>query len=453
MASMNSAGSCDSVVSANSGFSKDSLEHLSAEEKACLMFLEETIESLDTEEDSGLSNDEPDQLPNPGNIATKLADLSASISKSKLNNTQKHASKELRQEKMEPNPSQRYLIPTPLIVASSSSYSVPSVKLGALPYKNTLKPDFIPINEEPGRKHNLKPTVSSKLPSKIPLEGNVVIPSPVKTPEGPLPRGPLSYDALVHLRSSASTKKTPLCPTIDHTIDLDKNLLVTIGALNTSSYSSKSEACQRSHPVVAPKPKKIPANMPSLAKNTSYTIKNAADPQVIRMDALQKLGLLKDSQPENENVTPLPPPEFCPSVDTITKRTTGGHSNVNPLRIPSFSYTQVPIEPKKKPLHSSASLHHYAKHNHHSNSTSYPSQFNRLKAARLECAATPDSHKNGGNCPEPQRIIAAKPERTTTAAQAVPHNPSNSVGYTVMVVPGMGADRKEALRKLGLLKN
>lgn len=65
--------------------SDDSLEHLSAEEKACLMFLEETIESLDTEEDSGLSNDEPDQLPSPGNIANKLADLSASMSKSKLN--------------------------------------------------------------------------------------------------------------------------------------------------------------------------------------------------------------------------------------------------------------------------------------------------------------------------------------------------------------------------------
>lgn len=65
--------------------SDDSLDHLSAEEKACLMFLEETIESLDTEEDSGLSNDESDQLPNPGNLATKLADLSASMSKSKLN--------------------------------------------------------------------------------------------------------------------------------------------------------------------------------------------------------------------------------------------------------------------------------------------------------------------------------------------------------------------------------
>lgn len=48
------------------------------------MFLEETIESLDTEEDSGLSNDEPDQLPVPGNLATKMAHLSASMSNSKF---------------------------------------------------------------------------------------------------------------------------------------------------------------------------------------------------------------------------------------------------------------------------------------------------------------------------------------------------------------------------------
>lgn len=65
--------------------SDDSLEHLSPEERACLMFLEETIESLDAEDDSGLSNDEPDQLPGLGNLATKLADLSASMNKSKFN--------------------------------------------------------------------------------------------------------------------------------------------------------------------------------------------------------------------------------------------------------------------------------------------------------------------------------------------------------------------------------
>ncbi|CAB1450998.1 unnamed protein product [Pleuronectes platessa] len=57
---MDSAGSCESVISMNSGYSEDSMEHLSAEERACLMYLEQTIEALEVQEDSGFSNDEPD---------------------------------------------------------------------------------------------------------------------------------------------------------------------------------------------------------------------------------------------------------------------------------------------------------------------------------------------------------------------------------------------------------
>lgn len=70
--------------------SDDSLEHLSAEERACLLFLEETIESLDNEDDSGLSNDEPDQLPDTSNLASKLADLSASMNKLNGESTSDH---------------------------------------------------------------------------------------------------------------------------------------------------------------------------------------------------------------------------------------------------------------------------------------------------------------------------------------------------------------------------
>ncbi|XP_068598117.1 specifically androgen-regulated gene protein [Brachionichthys hirsutus] len=410
---MASTGGCDSVVSANSAFSNDSLEHLSAEEKACLVFLQETIESLDTEDDSGLSSEEPDQLPNPGNLATKLADLSASMSTSKLNRA----------------------------------------KSGVFTCKNSSRPRFSPISEEPGRKHELKPFVSFRLDSKDPLEVNVIPPKhrdhSVKTLGGPLPRGPLSYDALVHLRRSASTKKTPLCPTIDHTIDSDNNRPVTMRALKPTSYSSQSQRCP---PVVAPKPKRIPASIPLAASDTSYSIKNAADPQVIRMEALQKLGLLEDPQPANETVAPRPPPQFCPFLDTKIRRPAGGPANAYPLRIPSFSYTQVPSEPKNKHLQSSASFHHYCRCDHRSASTSHPSQPNGLKVAGPEGASTLDSHRNRGRCPEPQHIAATKPEKTSAAAQPAPHNPPNSVAYTVMVVPGMGADRKEALRKLRLLK-
>ncbi|XP_040890426.1 specifically androgen-regulated gene protein [Toxotes jaculatrix] len=465
MTGMDSAGSCDSVVSANSGFSDDSLEYLSAEEKACLMFLEETIESLDTEEDSGLSNDEPDQLPSPGNLAAKLADLSASISKSKLNDSQKHASKEPIKENADTKPMQSYLVPTPLVVASSTQCSVPSTKPGVPPDKNLCpKPQFTPSSNKPGYKHSQKPVAPP-----VPLEVNVVIPPPtkprdysVRTAEGPLPRGPLSYDALVHLRRSASTKKTPLCPTVDHTIHSDKRPPAAMegpnhGNLPRSDRShSEFSKSKTSPPVVAPKPQKIPVKTQTKALITSdcsYSVNHATDPQVVRLEALQKLGLLKDQQPENDTIGPLSTHKSHSSSDPTPNRFTKGPSNSNPSRSPSFCYSQVPTEPKNKPLQSSASFHHYSRRDQHSASVSHPAQPNGLKAAGLERCATLNNYRNGGNCPELGHTMAAEPVKATTSAQPVSHKPSNSVGYTVMVVPGMGADRKEALRKLGLLKD
>ncbi|XP_075396677.1 specifically androgen-regulated gene protein [Tenrec ecaudatus] len=61
-------GSCDSMMSAtstHSGSSDSSYDFLSAAEKECLLFLEETIGSLDTEADSGLSTDESEPATTP----------------------------------------------------------------------------------------------------------------------------------------------------------------------------------------------------------------------------------------------------------------------------------------------------------------------------------------------------------------------------------------------------
>ncbi|XP_006159346.2 specifically androgen-regulated gene protein isoform X1 [Tupaia chinensis] len=60
--------SCDSMTSTTStrsGSSDNSYDFLSAEEKECLLFLEETIGSLDTEADSGLSTDESEPATTP----------------------------------------------------------------------------------------------------------------------------------------------------------------------------------------------------------------------------------------------------------------------------------------------------------------------------------------------------------------------------------------------------
>ncbi|KAK5872050.1 hypothetical protein PBY51_012784 [Eleginops maclovinus] len=436
--SMDSAGSCDSVVSTNSIFSDDSLEHLSAEEKACLMFLEETIDSLDTEEDSGMSNDEPDQLPSVGNLASKLADLSASMSKTKLNSSQQQD----LTENVDSKPMHSYLVPTPFAIASSSPSSIPNAKAGFPPDKTpSSKSQFTPSSNKPDHKHKQKP-----VNHHVSFNANVVIPPATKPKElvGCLPRGPLSYDALVYLQRSASTKKTPLCPTIDHTIDVNKHLPVAEEGPNfgkiprSDRFNSEAFKSKTDPPVVAPKPKEITAKKSVKTPNkaeVSYIIKNAKDPKVVRLEALEKLGLLKDEQPEDEIVAPLPPTKSPSSLDLTTSRFTIGPYNVNPSRSPSFSFPAVPTEPKNKPLQSSASFHHCSRRDQLPASASHSAPPSGLKAASLKHTATRDHHKNA------------------ESAQPVPHKPPNSVGYTVMVVPGMGVDRKEALRKLGLLKD
>ena len=382
-----------------------------------------------------------------------------------LSGPKKHASKEPTKEPTKENVDtklkQSYLVPTPLVVANGSPCSVPSAKPG-VPSDKNLSSQPQSLSQVPGHKHDQKPT-----PPRVPLEVNVVIPPPIKprdysnkSPEGSLPRGPLSYDALVHLRRSASSKKTPLCPKIDHTIDSDKHLAGAVKGPNLSNPPRPDRYNSEAPPAVAPKPKRIPANISgttqtkaSITSDSSYSIKNAKDPKVVRLEALHKLGLLTDQEPENDTVAPLAPRKSHSSLDPPPNRYTRGPSNVNPSRSPSFCYSQVSSEPKNKPLQSSASFHHYSRRDQHPVSASHPAQSNGLKPAGLERSATLDGHINGGHCPEQQHIATSKPVKTTTAAQPAPNKSSNSVGYTVMVVPGMGADRKEALRKLGLLKD
>ncbi|XP_027021310.1 specifically androgen-regulated gene protein [Tachysurus fulvidraco] len=111
--SMNSASSCDSVISINSGYSDDSMEHLSAEERACLMYLEETIESLVEEDDSGVSNDEPDH---PSRKVTNKMNHLHQVNPEGLSvhdNPNTILGKDHRSRKL--------LVPTPLVLANGNS--------------------------------------------------------------------------------------------------------------------------------------------------------------------------------------------------------------------------------------------------------------------------------------------------------------------------------------------
>ncbi|XP_012737164.2 specifically androgen-regulated gene protein [Fundulus heteroclitus] len=436
MDGMDRAGSCDSVVSANSGFSEDSLEHLSAEEKACLMFLEETIESLDNEDDSGLSHDEPERLPGPGNVAAKLNDLSVSVGKSHINSSQKPA-KQPVQKNVDTKHMQRYLVPTPLIVASSSQCSAPSTKALA------------PVDKTAFSKSQLTST-NIVPPSAKPRENSA------KQAEGLLPRGPLSYEALAHLRRNASQKKTPLCPTIDHTIDLERERPPPVKGPKFGNVTKSDKSIPEVHrsrtvpPAVPPKPKKIPANVYAKVQNEepitpdlSESVKHATNPEVVREEALQRLGLLKHAQEDGAGAPP-PPPKPQP------RKPARGLSD--PTRQPASGSTQEHAEPRNRPPKHSPAVHPQSKEEQPVLLLHVQSQSGGLKTEGPERSVNQDRFTNH---PEQhlQHTACAKPAKNKTTAQPSADPAVGSVGYTAMVVPGMGSDRKEALRKLGLLKS
>ncbi|XP_010880061.2 specifically androgen-regulated gene protein [Esox lucius] len=459
---MDSAGSCDSVVSMNSGFSDNSLEHLSAEEKACLMFLEETIESIETEEDSRLSDDEPDGMSAPSNVASKTAHLSASMGQNKLLDVSIH-----------PSEGHSHLVPTPFIQAKGTSYIPPKARPGIAPDVDTFhhKPQATALDVRLCQDHH----------SRVPPEVNVVVIPPPSKPKDysgqwppPSSRGPLSYDALVQLRKSASLKRPPKNPP-DATRDSNRQPSAPVvpvevhcgstprGPVATTAQGTHLQACP---PVVFPKPPTIPTHIAlSTQKDTADSTTDPlpsdrclSDPQKVRKEALQKLGLLKDYNA----FQPVTPPWSSKSHSTWDL-----HSSNCGVKAPAYgkpkisqpsTTSQGTREPNGRPLQSSSSFVH------RSWSEEQPAvpelHLAKVKAATLEhsgvgLGSSMANHRKPlqDRCCTPVAHIKIPEQEKTHAAQPVsPHKTQQYQGFSVVMVPNMGEDRREALRKLGLLK-
>ncbi|XP_041944045.1 specifically androgen-regulated gene protein [Alosa sapidissima] len=506
MREMDSAGSCDSVVSFNSGFSDDSLEHLSAEERACLMFLEETIEALETEEDSGLSNDEPDAVPAPGNLVTRMANLSASMSHSKKKNEVSicHKAEPVNRISKDHNQILNYLVPTPLVLASGSTNVLSKPRRG-----------FTPKGGSSPKK--TMPAVTSKAPPAhptIPSEVNVVvIPPPLKETSSPAratdhpapgeqrlaecasPRGPLSYEGLVQLRKAASMKKAQEA---SHTTQSQakqpakpiKQILLDDGSPH--AQSDQYGVRKPSPPTVAPKPKKIPSNIPT----SPQTDKTVMDPKKVRMEALYKLGLLKDQEAsttphQSKWVRPptcppppppphpppdpcsVPEPPFCkpPPVPTTvalktrqTHWTSGGvhHRSLSDATSGAQQLSVKPVAGKAATLErsgpgmgSSLSSHTVSDSGYRDSKNNPPEWTNNNNNSVLHnCkprSSTLDMRKDckdsgqrdGGSSAQWKSLESGV--KRPVLSQPVPHSG--------LMLPRMGEDRREALRKLGLLKD
>ncbi|XP_056324181.1 specifically androgen-regulated gene protein [Danio aesculapii] len=447
MGEIDSNGSCDSVVSFNSCFSDESLEYLSAEEKACLMYLEETIQSLDTEDDSGLSNDESLQLPERGNVANKAAHLSASITLNKLpsQDMPKSQSEGLYSSGSFEQNSEilNYMVPTPFVLANHNSKFQTRHGLAAS-QKNTASK----VTSESAQIHQEAP--------RVPPEVNVVvIPPPRKTKssketkkeqqknvqsENVAHRGPLSYEALVQLRKSASMRKTNASEA-NYSTNKD---------LNEKSQTI-SQISKPAPPPVAPKPKKKLNQEGASGTHKDSSIPYSGDklmnPEKVRVEALCKLGLLKEDA------------KICKQL----KQSQSQSKPANQTSSEHLAYS-IPARPEEQinqsvqrcsPLHqrSVSDLFTSSSHTQHANMTA--------KSATLERTGMGLSESNTNAVSQSHRprssTIATNKDTQMDANESTPRKPFNILSSRTKVfsvpVPSIGKDRREALRKLGLLKN
>ncbi|XP_014837186.1 PREDICTED: specifically androgen-regulated gene protein-like isoform X1 [Poecilia mexicana] len=439
LSNMDSAGSCDSVISTNSawvsGASEDSMEYLSAEEKACLMFLEETIEALEVQEDSGLSNDEPDVWSKTEpqdqirNVPTEKLE-SGSLRISTLTphttadppsagcETEHHAAnqnynpqsastsavgmKDVETEDLgvETDPS----VSNSGYTTSSSDKTTDVSKFdGDLELENVTNSgdasendlDIIPpptdFRDEP--EPDLLPEAMTVVP---PPETMTMVPPPetmtveattvVLPPEATAIVSPPSNDFteqkrtvdVEQMRLRASVKRS----VVDSSTAEDSSSKASDAASLLPQMNPPTEPSEpRNPPAVAPKPKKLPSNIilkspksPTLVSHgnpghsvPSHSDRMLLDPQKVRMEALLKLGLLKDNKEESSRAvspklppksaaykrslaSPSPPVSPAPHTPPVTPSLT---PVISPLQAPILQ--QSALTPTVSPSASSAS--------------------------------------------------------------------------------------------------
>lgn len=376
---MESAGSSDSVISMNSGYSQDSMEHLSAEERACIMYLEATIEALEVEEDSGFSNDELDSGllversgGTKGNYISSFNSESGRPKHHILNHTSEPEcsaanTKDLTSTSLtKPNPP---ATETPsatqsrMLCVSIGGDGNPKIVTnarispGQTAEASKTALDMIPppsdFMDKPGSPAQLVKIKSFHSPARIP-----------STKAGaPVDLEQLRQRAYGKKAASFSvTQENPNRPPPEVSPSLSQPLVTT--ALQMSSLPEP--VATRSPPVVAPKPMKLPANILMRSQKASVQVSDGnsghsvptsseralSDLQRAHTEALRKLGLLKSDEPDSD-------PGLNPKLSPQTRSWAAPPSPVSPAAshtppvTPSDTHINTP-PPASVPLQSPA---------------------------------------------------------------------------------------------------
>ncbi|KAL4622477.1 specifically androgen-regulated gene protein-like isoform X1 [Arapaima gigas] len=471
IAHTDSAGHCNSVVNLNSGSGDNSLEYLSAEERACLMFLEETIQSLEAEEDSNLSSPEPERLPGvTSSLATRIAHLSCVMARSKQGDLPKYLKKPPKKEvDKDEEPSLSNRVATPLILANNNS----SIQL-----KGGLK-----VSSE-------KANVSSK-PSATAADQKPESAQNKRRSDYAVPRGPLSYDELIELRKGTSSKKATASSSSESKTMQSPDPSAVVQPHNGSCLSAPAmylsvqptaiqEPSQQklNPPIVPPKPKvrqssiiHKPSTQVAVSADTDESYlstfpneKIVMNPQRVRDEALRKLGLLnsneallhsgrtrQSSEPTLAHPDPdLPQILISETLPSSSQGTKAGLTNFQAAR--SSGVKSATLE--RLGLGLAGSMANYTSTDHGYPKTMPKGPTPTLRNSRPRPSSL-GNQKDFEGIQDKRLHTAPRAPVLQEAGEVRPISIHRPHGTSVVIKPqcSTGEDRQEALRKLGLLKN
>ncbi|XP_008300888.1 specifically androgen-regulated gene protein-like isoform X2 [Stegastes partitus] len=369
------------------------MEHLSAEERACLMYLEETIEALEVQEDSGLSNDEPElgsqaekmdqirvndisSLTSDGSgshgMSTSASHLaeSASTALSIEGKTEHHALNPTTEPQFTPASAadikgleSRDLVAQPNLPGCTSN-TQPEV-LGS--DAGDVDPKSTGVLLSPGQSaqasevdEGLIPPPSDFMDEPDPPSQPVTVEDLLKSAGASSSKSGAPVDVEL-LRQRASANKPSVSssvieqPSSKLPSKVPPSLSVPLVPSGPLISPPPEVAEPKSPPVVAPKPKKLPANIILKSHkaaaagsngNSGHSVPTSSDrlvldPQRVRMEALRKLGLLKSSESDSG-------PALSPKLSPKTRRSWAAPS---PPISPAFLQTP-PLTPSYSNVHS-----------------------------------------------------------------------------------------------------
>lgn len=464
--------------------SDKSYDYLSVEEKECLMFLEETIGSLDAEADSGVSTDEtdcmePSKLPGTrpkrdsitrGKLETHVPAL---VCKDLENGAP--ALRHTAEQKSSKSPS-AFPSSAPAVVPSSGYYSLPrivTVANGASDSKVHTVEDPVPVEkslqemakedrlDQANRRSQMKSLESLLIQPPDPFQDELVSYEWSRSNRSDDKRettrktwmswGQPEKSTSEEASQDPDTKRGP--PTAPKPRKLPPNII-----LKTSKNSPVALATEPNQKVKAPPPSLASSASDATAEKVNSGHLDPKEREKARREALEKLGLSQDrrepsthlqptTHPQQKEV-PVPIPAEPQARSGAVERSVPGVRQMtfksNTLERSGVGLSSYMASAKEQSVKTSSSL-------------GKMSFIERLAPSFLRSSrprpVSLGTGKDFAGLKEPGQVEQEKSsKRRSHPLQSFPRPPRSSVSVKISPKGATDENRREALKKLGLLK-